>query len=42
MFYLVSWSYGEEEVFYKFVREEELDKILEDDKNYIITPVYVA
>ncbi|GAV21517.1 hypothetical protein [Carboxydothermus pertinax] len=42
MFYLVSWSYGEEEVFYKFVSEEELGKILEEDKNYIITPVYVA
>jgi len=42
MFYLISWCEGEEEVFYKFVSADELEKFLEADKNYIVSPVYVA
>jgi hypothetical protein len=35
MQYIVTWSEGEE-VFYRFVSEEEIKDIVEDDKKYII------
>jgi len=33
--YIVTWTEGEE-VFYRFVSEEEIGSLLEDDKEYII------
>lgn len=35
MQYIVTWTEGEE-VFYRFVSEDEIDKMIEEDKKYII------
>ncbi|MCL6558750.1 MAG: hypothetical protein K6U74_08070 [Firmicutes bacterium] len=36
MEYMVTWTEGEE-VCYRFVTESEIDKLVEEDKDYIIT-----
>lgn len=36
MQYMVTWIEGEE-VCYRFMSEEEINDLVEDDKNYIIT-----
>lgn len=35
MQYIVTWTEGEE-VYYRFVSEEEVDSLVEEDKKYIV------